>query len=157
MIPHSAGGDSVLVIVKDKPSAELGSNKNICEGDSVVLDAGVASTYQWNKGEITKNITVKTTGDYSVEITASNGCKAADTINVKVNTKPNVVLNNAVICEGDAAVTFLVVLPLTHVIEVFLATTGLAEAFGVAVGVGVGTTAAWVSFTLSVGEENVNP
>jgi len=106
VIPHSAGGDSVLVIVKDKPSAELGSNKNICEGDSVVLDAGVASTYQWNKGEITKNITVKTTGDYSVEITASNGCKAADTINVKVNTKPNVVLNNAVICEGDAAVTF---------------------------------------------------
>jgi gliding motility-associated-like protein len=106
VIPHSAGGDSVLVIVKDKPSVELGSNKNICEGDSVVLDAGVASTYQWNKGEITKNITVKTTGDYSVEITASNGCKAADTINVKVNTKPNVVLNNAVICEGDAAVTF---------------------------------------------------
>ena len=103
VIPHSSGGDSVLVIVKDKPSVELGSNKNICEGDSVVLDAGVASSYQWNKGESTRNLTAKVTGDYSVEIFASNGCKAADSINVKVNAKPNVVLNNTVICEGELA------------------------------------------------------
>ena len=46
-----------------------------------------------------------------------------------------------------------------QVIAVFLAAIGLAPAgaVGVAEGVGVGTTAAWESFTLSVGEENVNP
>ena len=42
-------------------------------------------------------------------------------------------------------------------IAVFFAAIGLAGAVGVAEGVGVGTTAAWESFTLSVGEENVNP
>jgi hypothetical protein len=43
---------------------------------------------------------------------------------------------------GFTAVTFLVVLPLTQVIEVFLAATGLADAVGVGVADGVGTAAA---------------
>ena len=55
------------------------------------------------------------------------------------------------------AVTFLVVLPLTHVIVVFLA-TGFAVGAGVAEGEGVTTgSTAWLNLTLSVGEENVNP
>ena len=50
------------------------------------------------------------------------------------------------------AVTFLLVFPLTQVIEVFLATTGLVEADGVGVGA-----ASWVNLTRTVGEENVKP
>jgi len=52
------------------------------------------------------------------------------------------------------AVTFLVVLPLTHVIVVFFGVTGLAEALGEGVTTG---SAAWLNFTFSVGDENVNP
>ena len=46
-----------------------------------------------------------------------------------------------------------------QVIAVFFAATGLAiaGAVGVAEGVGVGTTAAWESFTLIFGVEKVNP
>ena len=52
------------------------------------------------------------------------------------------------------AVTFLVVLPLTHVIVVFLA-TGFAAGVGVAEGEGAG--ASCESLTLILGVENVNP
>ena len=58
------------------------------------------------------------------------------------------------------AVTFLVVLPLTHVIVVFFGVAALAEALGEGVAVGEGVTtgsAAWLNFTFSVGDENVNP
>jgi len=49
------------------------------------------------------------------------------------------------------------------VIEVFLAATGAADALAAGEGVGVGdgdgvaTAASWVSFTRTVGEENVKP
>ncbi len=55
------------------------------------------------------------------------------------------------------AVTFLLIFPLTQVIVIFLA-AGFAVAVGEGIGVGVATgSAAWLNFTLSVGEENVNP
>jgi len=106
VIPTASGGDSVIVIVNDAPSIDLGTNKNICAGDSVVLDAGVAISYEWNNGESTRKIVVNSSGDYSVAITGANGCKSLDTVNVKVNAKPILTLNNASICDGDAAVTF---------------------------------------------------
>ena len=52
------------------------------------------------------------------------------------------------------AVTFLVVLPLTQVIEIFFGVAGLAEALGEGATTG---SAAWLNFTFSVGDENVNP
>jgi len=59
------------------------------------------------------------------------------------------------------ALTFLIVLPFTQVIDVFLAATGAAVALddgeGVGVGDAVATAASWVSFTRTVGEEKVKP
>ena len=55
------------------------------------------------------------------------------------------------------AVTFLVVLPLTHVIVVFFGVTGLAEALGEGVAVGAGVVASCENLTLMLGVENVNP
>lgn len=56
---------------------------------------------------------------------------------------------------GFTAVIFLVVFPLMQVIEVFFAGAALATVEGDGVGEGVET--ACVSFTLTVGDENVNP
>ena len=54
------------------------------------------------------------------------------------------------------AVTFLVVLPLTHLIVVFLA-TGFAAGAGVAAGAADVAGASCESLTLMLGVENVNP
>ncbi len=56
---------------------------------------------------------------------------------------------------GFTAVTFLLVLPLTQVIVTALA-AGLEEALGVGVGVAT-TSASWLSFTFTVGEEYEKP
>ena len=48
----------------------------VCSGGSLVL--GVSATfsyYLWNTGATTPTITVSAAGDYSVEVTATNGCE----------------------------------------------------------------------------------
>ncbi len=54
-------------------------------------------------------------------------------------------------------VTFLVVFPLTHVIEVFFMAAGFAVGLGVGDAEGAGFEASWESFTLIFGVEKVNP
>lgn len=46
-----------------------------CQGDSVVLSAETGTAYEWSTGATTQNITVKTAGNYSVDVTSSTGCK----------------------------------------------------------------------------------
>ena len=55
------------------------------------------------------------------------------------------------------AVTFLLVLPLTHAIVVFFGVPALAEALGEGVAEGAGVAASCESLTLMLGVENVNP
>jgi hypothetical protein len=55
------------------------------------------------------------------------------------------------------AVTFLVVLPLTHVIVVFFGVAALAEALGEGVAEGAGDGASCESLTLMLGVEKVKP
>lgn len=47
-----------------------------CDGGSVTLDAGPGySLYQWSTGETTRQITVRSSGEYSVITTDANGCR----------------------------------------------------------------------------------
>ena len=59
----------------------------ICPGDNTVLSAGSGhQSYLWSNGENTQDITVSTSGAYSVEILDLNGCLGTDTVNVTINT-----------------------------------------------------------------------
>lgn len=68
------------VIVIQKPLIYLGNDTTICQGQSLLLDAGNSgSIYRWNTGANTQTIQVSYPGDYSVS--ASNGfCAVTDTI-----------------------------------------------------------------------------
>ncbi len=77
----------------------------LCSGDSVKLSAGVAyNEYLWSTGEKTKNIWVKTEGDYILQCRSEkNGYIGIDTIHVTVNAIPDVNLTvdgEKKICEG---------------------------------------------------------
>ena len=75
-----------------------------CDGDSVVLDAGIGFTnYQWSSGQSSQNIAATATDDYYVMVTDSNGCVAgSDTITVTVWDLPEPVISGATdFCEGS--------------------------------------------------------
>lgn len=77
-------------------------NTAICDGQSVLLDAGnPGSTYLWNNGATTQTINVSANGNYIVQITDANGCTGSVLSTVSVNPIPvaNFIANG--VCLGD--------------------------------------------------------
>lgn len=61
---------------------ELGSDRGICEGDSIRLEAGFfKDSYLWNTGSTNSSIFVKDTGTYSVTVT-KGVCQMKDSTHV---------------------------------------------------------------------------
>lgn len=59
----------------------------LCDGESIELDAGVYSTYQWSTGATTRKITVSTAGSYTVSVSEAGGCSGTS-VPIVVTTKP---------------------------------------------------------------------
>lgn len=110
----SATFDAQVTIVPALTVA-LGNDTSICQGQSVLLDAGSpGATYAWSTGALTQTISVATNGTYSV--TVSNGaCSASDAITVTTIAAPFDVLSNVTQCvsqlpvldAGNAGCTYL--------------------------------------------------
>ena len=62
------------------------SDTLICDGDSILLDAGNSNalSWVWSNGETTQTIQAQETGEYSVLVTTPGGCTATDTMNLIV-------------------------------------------------------------------------
>ncbi len=95
---------------------ELGINRELCLGDSAVLDAGPGKTsYLWSTGDTTQKITVFGAGTYYVDVLSGNECTATDTINVSYYTPPvNIQAARDTICEGTQ---LLLTVPGTYLFE----------------------------------------
>ncbi|MEA1878858.1 MAG: gliding motility-associated C-terminal domain-containing protein [Bacteroidota bacterium] len=78
-------GDTVSITFKPLPVVDLGSDKTICKGEPITLDAGVAEEYIWNTGATEQTIQINTTGHYSVLVT-SDGCSGSDDIIIQINS-----------------------------------------------------------------------
>jgi predicted transcriptional regulator len=78
--------DTVNVVVHALPSANAGSDVNICFGESASLSASGGTVYVWNSGQNTADITVSPTAttQYIVSVTDIWSCQAADTVVVNV-------------------------------------------------------------------------
>jgi len=69
------GCDSIRTLqltVLSEPVPDLGADKNLCLGDSLVLNPGPFNSYLWQDGSTQNNLTVKQPGLYSVSVT--NNC-----------------------------------------------------------------------------------
>jgi PKD repeat protein len=66
--------------------ATLGPDLSLCSGNDIALTAGAtsATNYIWNTNDITPEITITTTGTYSVIVENANGCEVKDTIDVTI-------------------------------------------------------------------------
>ena len=76
----AAGCDSVIITnltVQEKPKPVLGADRNICEGQSIILDPGKFETYLWQDLSTTRQHTVTKPGTYLVTVTNTFNCKAS--------------------------------------------------------------------------------
>ncbi|MEI6139409.1 MAG: PKD domain-containing protein [Mariniphaga sp.] len=92
------------------PVFSLGNDSTICNPENIVLKAGNQfQSYLWSTGGATPNITVKTPGNYSVNIVDNNGCKATDAVNIAFTDRPKIDLSKleTLIC-GKYATTLAV-------------------------------------------------
>jgi gliding motility-associated-like protein len=99
--------DTVRVTVNLSPPINLGADTSICEGDSLVLNAGSGFiSYQWNTGSLQQQLTVKQQGVYTIQAAAVNGCSSADTLRlVSLYSLPQPDLGaNPVLCVGQIRV-----------------------------------------------------
>jgi gliding motility-associated-like protein len=69
------GCDSISVLhltVLQKPIPDLGLDRGICEGDTVIIYPGPFQTYLWQDASTSDHFIVRDAGKYSVSVT--NGC-----------------------------------------------------------------------------------
>lgn len=94
--------DYVDVAVTPLPSFDLGPNATLCDGQNLVLDAGVAGgSYLWQDGATTSTYVVSGPGNYDVMVTADN-CSATDAISVNYTALPVFDLGpDITLCAGE--------------------------------------------------------
>jgi len=97
------GEDSFTLIVNPLPVVDLGPDMDICDGNTITLDAGIFPTYVWSTLETTQSIIVNTAGSFTVTVTDSNGCEGEDSFTLTVNPLPVTDLGpDVTICDGDS-------------------------------------------------------
>jgi gliding motility-associated-like protein len=110
---YSPASDTMVVNVNPLPSKPVittGGPTTFCEGDSVLLTSSDAPIYAWSNGESTRNIYIKESGSYTVNVTDTNGCTSLESDPVHITTitgpaKPDItVTGNTEFCEGDNAI-----------------------------------------------------
>ncbi|MBE0643658.1 MAG: choice-of-anchor L domain-containing protein [Bacteroidetes bacterium] len=99
--------DSVLVTVWPQLQVEIDVEGStvLCEGDSVVLDAGSGYlSYSWSTGATTQRIVVRDAGTYVVAARTLDGCDAGvDSIAVTVTNRPvPSIAGPLTLCAGDS-------------------------------------------------------
>lgn len=97
--------DTFNIIIKPVPSIWITGPAIICPGDVATLVAHGATTYQWNTGATTIQITVAptTTTTYTVNGWATNGCSATASFLVTVQALPlpYTITGNTSYCYGQ--------------------------------------------------------
>ncbi len=87
---HFAGGcvvrDSFHLTLNQAPYVYLGNNQSICGSLSspIILNGGYFPSYQWSTGATTETISVNSSGIYYETVTAANGCKSTDSIDIQI-------------------------------------------------------------------------
>ena len=81
---------------------DAGSDLELCYGDSITLN-GVGPNPIWSQGIVNGVVFIPdSSNDYILTVSDNNGCFRYDTLNMVVNSLPEVVApNDTVVCRGD--------------------------------------------------------
>jgi PKD repeat protein len=100
------GKDTIQLTVNTLPALSLGSDLKQCQTkDPIVLTPTTdASIYLWNDGSTQSTLTINKSADYTLTVTAANGCKKSDTIAVDLLPAPIVDLGTDAMACGEKIV-----------------------------------------------------
>lgn len=80
---------NVTVAASLAPVITVTGSTTLCQGDSVLLDAGAGYIeYRWSTGDTTQRMMVRQTGSYSVTVRDAGGCSGASPIPINVLVNP---------------------------------------------------------------------
>ena len=96
------GSDSMTLSFHTAPEVDLGIDQNICEGDSVLLNAGDFDQYLWQDGS-TNATNYARGGNFFVQVTDSNGCTANDSVLIQniISPNPNEIIDQSICSSGS--------------------------------------------------------
>ena len=98
---------SKTIVVNPVPSAitQVNGNTTFCTGGSVTLVAPPADNYLWSNSATTQNITVNTSGNYSVTASLSGCTGTSIPVTVTVNALPSTTITSSAtaLCPGATA------------------------------------------------------
>ena len=107
--------DQFTLQVNPSPVVNIGADTTICEGQSIVLNAGDGfASYLWSTGETTPTIETAVQDSYSVAVTNEFNCSSSDTLNLTVTQFPV----KPVISSGPATVDNYVAATSTYTCDV---------------------------------------
>ncbi|MFK7971936.1 MAG: hypothetical protein AB8F95_16330, partial [Bacteroidia bacterium] len=89
------------------PNITLSGSSTLCQGDTLILDAGVFPSYNWSTGESSQTIKVARGDTFWVQVGVPIGCTGSDTVIVDLvnNPIPSILaLGPTTFCDGDSVV-----------------------------------------------------
>lgn len=98
--------DSFYVGLNKLPNIDLGGNRDLCRGDSILIKPAITSQiidFDWNSGDTTIDVWVKKEGTYVLNIIDSKNCENFDNIQVTERDNPVLMLpSDSFHCDGDS-------------------------------------------------------
>ncbi|MBK9678533.1 MAG: T9SS type A sorting domain-containing protein [Saprospiraceae bacterium] len=104
----SSNMSNMITVTTDTiPVVQITGDTAICDGSTVMLNAGIHPAYLWSTGSTSSSISVGAPGTYSVMVTDGNGCKGSDTIVTTVSAIPAPVITGIfVVCPNDSTTLY---------------------------------------------------
>lgn len=97
----SLNSPSFHVDVFDAGNIQLGADTFICQGQTVLLDAGAYTSFIWQDNSTAQTFTVTDTGTYHVQVTNNAGCTSGDTIHISSFGSFLSLGNDTLLCAGQ--------------------------------------------------------
>ena len=79
--------DTIIVTNFEIPQPNIGADTSICEGESIILSAGLFRNYVWSTRATTPTIEIKNDAIYYVTVKDSNNCMGRDTMELIITPR----------------------------------------------------------------------
>ena len=76
--------DSILISLNQNPIPNLGKDTTLCDGQTITLNGGFATSYLWSNGSTIASIIASTSETYWVQVNIGH-CSSSDTVSVLIS------------------------------------------------------------------------
>ncbi len=98
-----ASTESITVITSDGPQLEIQGPESICEsGNETLVAVGDEGDLVWNNQTTAATLSIGSPGNYSVTLTAPDGCTSTASISVGLLPAPTISVSNVSFCAGKS-------------------------------------------------------